>query len=235
MKGLVFASLLMAAPLAAFSTAPAAAQNWNLEVEETATGYRVGDPEAPLQLIEFVSYTCSHCADFERDAEAELRYFYVHEGHAALEVRPFIRNPIDVAATLAAQCGDDSKFFGNHSAILHAQDNWLPIAQEISAAQQARWNSGAVSSRMRAIASDLDFYELMERRGYSMSQLDVCLSDETRARAITDASATNIAEFNVPGTPSFALNGTLLDGVHSWPALQQALSAARSAPVSSAE
>ncbi|MBH5322118.1 DsbA family protein [Aurantiacibacter sediminis] len=214
---------LVAASALAFTAAPGAAQHWNGTVEETAQGFRLGDPDAPLQLIEFVSYTCPHCAHFEEESEAELRYLYIHEGYAALEVRHLIRNIADVAAALVTECGETDQFFVNHRIMMHEQGNWLARARELAPSQQARWNSGTLASRMRAIASDLEFYEMMEPQGYTVAELDRCLSDEARADQIVAASGANAAEFNVQGTPSFVLNGTLLDGVHSWPQLSQVL------------
>ena len=222
---------LLAAPALALAASPAAAQNWNATFAETpAQGHRVGDPEAPLQIIEYVSYTCPHCAHFEQESEAQLRYFYVHEGHAAVEVRHLIRNVIDVAAALVTECGEEDRFFDNHRTMLHRQDDWLAKAQALSPAQQARWQGGSVSSRMRAIASDLDFYEMMDGRGLSRSEIDQCLSNEARARQIAEQSGVNAAEYGVRGTPSFVLEGTLLEGVHSWPQLNAVLAAAREMP-----
>ncbi|MFB0610924.1 DsbA family protein [Aurantiacibacter poecillastricola] len=211
----------------ALPAAPALAQNWNAEIEQTEKGYMLGDPEAPLQLVEFVSYTCPHCAEFESQAEAELRYHYVHEGYAAVEVRHMIRNPIDLAAAMLTECGDPAKFFDNHRAVLATQDEWIARAQGLSEGQRARWQSGPLNSRLKAIASDLEFDELMEQRGLSPSEITACLNDASRAQAIVDLSESNVAEFQVPGTPSFVLNGALLEGVHTWPSLREVLVAER--------
>ena len=220
----ILAAALLAATVAA---APAIAQNWNAGIEQTGQGYRLGNPDAPLQLVEFVSYTCPHCATFESEAEAELRYHYVHEGYAAVEVRHMIRNPVDLAAALLTECGDEAKFFDNHRAVLATQDSWMETAQGLNQAQLQRWQSGTIGSRMRAIAADLGFDDLMESRGLSASQVTACLNDEARAQEIAQLSRTNADEFGVPGTPSFVLNGTLLEGVHAWQPLRQALVAAR--------
>ena len=206
---------------------PAMAQNWNAEIVDTGKGHRIGNPEAPLQLVEFVSYTCPHCAHFEADAEAELRYHYVHEGFAAVEVRHMIRNPVDLAAALLTECGASSRFFDNHKAMLATQNKWLARAQDLTQAQMARWQSGTLTARMRAIASDLEFDDLMESRGYSPSEISACLGDDAQARAIADTAESNVAEYEVPGTPSFVLNDTLLEGVHGWEPLRAALVAAR--------
>ncbi|MWV28495.1 thioredoxin domain-containing protein [Aurantiacibacter rhizosphaerae] len=206
---------------------PALAQNWNAEIVDTGQGYLIGNPEAPLQLVEFISYTCPHCAHFEADSEAELRYHYVHEGFAAVEVRHLIRNPIDLAAALLTECGDPSRFFDNHKAVLSTQEDWLARAQGLTEAQMARWQAGTVPSRMRAIASDLELDDLMEGRGYSASEISACLGNEAHAREIADKSQANAAEYNVPGTPSFVLNGELLDGVYGWEPLREVLVSAR--------
>ena len=37
---------------------------WHAEVERTERGFRIGNPDAEASLIEFISYTCGHCATF---------------------------------------------------------------------------------------------------------------------------------------------------------------------------
>ncbi|GGD47113.1 thioredoxin domain-containing protein [Erythrobacter arachoides] len=222
-------AVAVAMPVAVWAV-PAAAQNWNAQYAQTATGHRVGNPDADIQLIEYVSYTCPHCAQFEQESEAELRYFYVHEGQATVEVRHFIRNIVDIVAAVSAECGGADAFYDNHRMFLNSQDEWMERGRALSAAQQARWGAGDWGSRMRAIASDLDFYEMMEPRGLSRTQLDACLVDQSRAERIVAMSDANAAEFGVQGTPSFVLNGALLDGVHSWQGLREVLVATRETP-----
>lgn len=220
-KVLIAGLLLAAAPLTMV-----AAQNWDATYVASNGGHKVGNPAATTQLITFVSYTCPHCANFETQSDAAMRLAFIQPGRVNLEVRHVIRNPIDMAAALAAECGPESKFWGNHRAILHDQARWLGIASNATPAQQARWATGTVGARMRAIAADLDFHELLAPRGYTVAQLDQCLGNEAEARRIAETAAADTARWSIPGTPSFAINGTLLDGVHSWAALQTRLEAA---------
>ena len=214
---------LAALALAAAPVTMVVAQDWNQTYEQTDRGHRVGNPDAQLHLIEFVSYTCPHCAHFEQESDAALRVHYLHQGLAQVEVRSYLRNPVDLAATLVAQCGAPEDFFGNHRALMLSQERWMAKAQEATEAQMQRWSSGPLASRMRAIGDDLDFHELMEPRGMTRAQVDRCLSDSARSQDIIADHEANSAEWNIPGTPSFAINGTLLDGVHSWDVLQQAM------------
>ena len=82
-----------------------------------------------------------------------------------------------------------------------------------------------VAARRRAIASDLKFYDIMLGRGYDRPALDRCLSDETLARRIAEQSAADSTEWGVRGTPSFAIDGTLLAGTSTWPVLRMQLDA----------
>ncbi|WP_338243902.1 DsbA family protein [Aurantiacibacter hainanensis] len=219
MKRWVIAGLLAAAmPLAV-----AGAQDWNMTYETTERGHRVGNPEADVSLIQFVSYTCPHCASFEVQSEAALRLHYIHQGLATVEVRSVIRNPVDLAASLVAECGDPEDYFGNHRALMMSHPRWMEKARSATEGQMRRWSAGSVASRMRAIGDDLDFHELMEPRGLSRVQVDQCLADEAKALSIAEAAEADNAEFDIPGTPSFAVNGTLVPGVHTWSALKQVL------------
>lgn len=206
--------------------AQSSAPNWNNTVAKTQRGHRVGNPDAPIQLIAFESYSCPACRRFERESEAVLKMNFIHEGRAALEIRTVIHHPIDLAASLAVQCGPVNRFVGNHQAMFRAQEQWLAKATQTSRAQQQRWYSGVLGQRMRAIASDLDFYELMEPRGYSRTELDRCLGDEAKAIALANNAAADGVEFAIPGTPSFAINGSLVANTHTWDGLRPALAAA---------
>lgn len=218
-------SLLLAGLLfAAAPVAMLAAQDWNITFAQTERGNSVGNPEAPAQLVEFVSYTCSHCAHFEEESDAVMRAHFLHQGLVEVEVRSYLRNPVDLAATLVAQCGDPAKFFGNHRALMLGQDTWLEKARNTTEAQQQRWSTGTMAARMRAIGDDLDFHELMAGRGYTVAEVNRCLSDETKAQEIIARHEANTADFAIPGTPSFAVNGRLLDGIHDWGSLQRVLS-----------
>lgn len=219
LAGILPGILLATAPLTAVS-----AQDWGATFTRTEGGHMLGDPDAPTTMILFASYSCSHCASFEQQSDAPLRLAYIQTGQVSMEVRHVIRNPLDLAAILTAECGDESKFWGNHRAILRTQDRWLEVAVNATAAQSARWTAGAIGTRMRAIASDLDFYELMGPRGYSISELDRCLTDRAAITDIVSRFEADNARWNISGTPSFVVNGTLLEGTHTWAALQPQLS-----------
>ena len=204
--------------------------NWSAMVTATEGGHLFGNPQAKTKLIEFMSYICSHCATFAKQGDAAIKMAYVPTGRISYEIRHLIRDPVDLSAALLTHCGDPKKFGGNHEAIMYRFDAWMEKARKTTQAQQSRWQFGTLSARLQAIASDLDFYEIMESRGYTRPQLDKCLSDEAKARAMADTSAADVAKYGLQGTPSFIMNGELLDGTHSWPALEKRLASITQGP-----
>jgi 2-hydroxychromene-2-carboxylate isomerase len=119
---------------------------------------------------------------------------------------------------MMTNCGDPAKFFGSHNMFLRTQDTWIATMGKASDGQKARWTSGALPARMKAIANDFGFYRMMEQRGYGRTELDRCLSDEALARRLS-AQTQNAVNAGVEGTPSFMLDGTLLAGTHDWQSL----------------
>ncbi|MCC6827165.1 MAG: thioredoxin domain-containing protein [Novosphingobium sp.] len=198
----------------------AAHPNWTATIAVTPAGSHVlGNPAAPVKVVEYVSYTCSHCADFQRQSDTAMRLGYVGPGKVSVEVRHFIRDPIDLTVAMLANCGDPKNFFYNHNAFLVSQEGWMQHAQSATAAQKQRWTTGPTPARLRAIAGDFGFYAVLERRGITRTAQDRCLADEAMMRRIV-GQMSNGQDLGVEGTPSFLLNGELLAGTHDWQSLE---------------
>lgn len=216
--------LLLMAPAAALpaSAAPAKPASPVLVVATPQGSHVLGRPDAPLKIVEYVSYTCPHCAAFEKEGTDTIALTVVRSGKGTIEYRPFLRNVIDVAATLLVGCGPPSRFFGNQSAVLRGQDKWLTVPSE---AQQARWRIGDFATRMRAVAQDMKLYALFEQRGYGRADLNRCLANEKLADALAQENRKAIDELKLEGTPSFIVNGEL-QPAHDWATLRPVLAAA---------
>ncbi len=202
---------------------PSAKGNWGAAIAASDGGHLLGNPEAPLKLVEYMSYTCSHCAEFAQQGEGAIKLVYVPTGKVSFEIRHLLRDPVDLTATLLTHCGETRKFAANHAAIILRQDEWFAKARAATQAQRARWQFGTNASRRQAIASDLGFDDIMEKRGYRRADINRCLADETKAESLAETSMRDIETHGLQGTPSFLINGKLLDGVHAWAPLQKAL------------
>ncbi len=220
--------LALAGPqtLARPAATPAHTVNWNGHVTKTADdGYILGNPAAPVHLVAYISYTCPHCAEFEAEAFAPLGLGMIGPGKGSYEIRPFLRNGLDVVAALLAECGPPTKFFGNTQLLLARQRDWLAPIDKLTEAQKARWDAKDFGTRMRAIASDLGLYTIMEQRGYDRAELDRCLADKALADRIAKHTQDASDKEFVNGTPSFLINGVPLAATYDWAALKPQLDA----------
>jgi len=204
-------------------TSAEAKTNWTATVTVADDGtHTLGNPGAKVKLTEFVSYTCPHCASFEKKADAPLRLAYVMPGTVSVRVVHLIRDPVDLTVAVLANCGNTKGFFSRHHAFLATQGKWLTKATKMTEAQKARWTSGELAARLKAVTSDLSFYSTMEQRGTSRAAVDRCLGDEALARKLL-VQREEAKRLGVPGTPSFALDGVLADSIYDWPTLDAAL------------
>lgn len=199
--------------------------NVAVAITQTAEGgYRQSPPQPRVHLVEYVSYTCGHCADYDREASSLLRSTYVGRGSTSVEVRPLVRDAVDLAAATMARCGAPNRFFARHHALMARQAAMLAAAQ----ANAASWPSVPAPQRLARIARDVGVIDAVLPHGVTTAQANACLADQAAIRrtiAIGEASAA----LGIEGTPSFLINGTLQTGVHSWASLRPRLDAALTA------
>lgn len=199
--------------------------NWLAHiVQKPDGGHVVGNPDAPLKLVEYMSYTCPHCAHFEAEGAPALRIGMIASGKGSFEVRHLLRDPIDTAVALLTNCVPANRFFVLHEAFLMNQDHWLAPAYAAPKDQQKRWFEGPLPTRMRAIANDLKLYDFVESRGLSRTDADRCLTNEALAKKIA-AQTADAAAKGVDATPSFGINGVILTGTHDWATLRPQIEA----------
>ncbi len=202
---------------------PETGRNWAARTEVTADGsHSLGNPEAPVKLTEYLSYTCPHCAHFHREADAALRLTLIPKGQIQITVVNLLRNPVDLTVAMLTSCGDPKRFWVRHNAFMGTQETWLPKAQKMSREQQMRWYQGDMTKRMRAVASDFDFYAKVQQWGIDRAQADRCLSDKAMLDKLRQQQA-SAQDLGITGTPSFVLNGQVQD-FHDWATLSKAIS-----------
>lgn len=221
-------SLLLAALAAPFAVAAApAAKDWTAHVVATPAGaYVMGNPAAKAKLVEYISYTCDHCARFTGESAKPLKSGYVAKGATSVEFRHAVRDPVDFAAALLARCGGGKSFFRNSEAILAAQDGWFTAAAAYVKAQGGKPLGASNDEVLRALARESGLKALMGRFGYSAAQLDACLTDKQQQKLVAAMTAEAWERAKIPGTPSFAINGRRVEGPPTWAVLEPALRAA---------
>ncbi len=186
----------------------------------------LGNISAPTKLVEYVSYTCSHCANFSVESAAAMRTRFVTPGNLSLEVRHIIRDPVDMAMAAAANCGAPARFFSRHEALMAEQAAILTRVRALPQATVQSWGQAAPGQRLRRVADDSGVTAWMRRRGFTPLQINQCLSDLSLQQRLVALSQAGTAA-GVTHTPSFAINGRLLPAqeAHDWTTLSAVLAA----------
>ena len=91
---------------------PPAGKAWADVVAATPDGgMRMGNPAAPIKLIEYGSLTCPHCAKLSQEGFGPLVKNYVSTGKVSFEFRSFAIHPQDVPLTVLVRCAPTEAFF----------------------------------------------------------------------------------------------------------------------------
>jgi len=205
-----------------------AGQNWAETAAVTPEGgYVLGNPEAPVRLVEYVSHTCPACAAFSEES-AEPIEEYVASGVVSYEIRNQVHNALDLTLAMLLRCGEPASFhplahqvwanLGEISSTAQANDAALQRATTMEGAQ-----------RYQGIAQAAGLLDFFAERGISRDQAMQCLSDPARADRIVENSTTQSDELGVTGTPTFFLNGSQLD-TNGWQEVEAALQRAGARP-----
>lgn len=201
--------------------APAGTQWIDKAVATPDGGTLVGNPDAPLKLIEYGSLTCPTCARFSTEG-AEPLAEYINSGRVSFELRQFaIHGPIDLMLGRLTKCGPveavvplSDQVWQNFEAIMApVQSN----AQTLEQSMQLPLNQ-----RFVVAAEQLGYLEFFAQRGISEDQARQCLADTAAIEKAAAETQKYSAEYKIQGTPTFQLNGQTVEA-STWAALEPIL------------
>ncbi len=152
---------------------------------ETASDHALGDPAAPITVVEYASVTCGACANWNNNVWYDFRTKYVDTGKVRFVYREFPTAPVDLAMAghLIANCAPEEKFFD----LIHVQ-----------------------FKRQREILSSTDikgeYVRLAKSAGMSEADFEVCMSNEAEIERLNGVISAGV-DAGVTGTPTFFING----------------------------
>ena len=220
------ASLFAVSPGTAQKARVAAPTDWSSRVSQSQVGGHIlGNPAAPQKLVEYMSYTCPHCAAFEQESDPALPDGVIASGKTSLEVRNFVRDPVDMTVALLARCGEPRGFFRRHKGLLSSQRAWMTKAGSLGRDGQAAWYEGDINTRLKRIASDLGLYDELRRHAplATNAQIDACLANKAEQNKVLAMTKFAGETVKIEGTPSFTINGKLQGNVYDWKSLEPLL------------
>jgi protein-disulfide isomerase len=172
----------------------------------TSEDMSMGNPKAPVTVIEYASVSCSHCAAWNKEVWPAFKTKYVDTGKVNYVFREFITAPPQLAAAgfLLARCAGRDKYFGVIDQVFHAQE-------EI-------FRTGDIRTPLVAIAA---------QAGLNEQQFTQCVSDEKALNALNDRVQKYVNQDKITGTPTFLINGKKHEGDTSLAGLDAAIAAAQ--------
>lgn len=202
---------------------PPAGKKWTEVVSETADGgFVMGNPDAPVKVIEFGSFTCPHCRDFSTESSSE-RDAMVETGKLSFEYRAFVRDPIDMSAALLARCGGADPFFALSEQIFINQEDMMQKAQALGNDKYQELVSKPLGERFGAIANSVGLIDFAKQRGISAEKAKQCLADATTIDKLVKQVQADTAKYNIEGTPTLVMNGNVVENAASWQVMRAKL------------
>jgi protein-disulfide isomerase len=198
--------------------------DWTQTVTATETGFRMGNPNAPVRLVEYASITCPHCAEFAHGA-GPLTSQYVKSGQVSWEYRPHMLFPTDPGIFALLQCRGADPFFQLVEQLYADQESWIARIQQYAQANEAALTAMSDPERAAAYVRGGGLDQFFRQRGMPQSQIDSCLADPANVRRVAELTARGTRENGVTGTPTFMINDTKAEGVGTWQQLEPLLRA----------
>jgi len=155
---------------------------------EGMTEMVLGDPDAPVTMVEFASLTCPHCADFAVNRLPDLKKEYIDKGLLKVVFRDYPLDGLALRASMISRCAGPDKYFAYIDAFFHQQSQWLTQTPLDDMKRIARFS------------------------GMSSAEIDQCLADETLQQGIVQMMQDANAKLNVASTPTFLIGDTEFSG-----------------------
>lgn len=147
----------------------------------------LGDPEAPVTIVEYSSFTCPHCATFNQGVFRQIEEEYIDTGEVHYIKREVYFDAYGLWAALVARCDGPERYHGVVEMLYQNQREWAGSS-----------DGGVVAENLRRIG---------RRAGMDNDQLDACLADRDKATALMEVYRANAEEYGIRSTPSFVING----------------------------
>ena len=216
------------APLNVKAVPPPKGGDWSTVVSATPEGgFLMGNPNAKLKLIEYGSLTCPHCREFDEKGVPPLIANYVKTGLVSWEFRNYVRDAFDLTASLVSRCNGEKGFFPLTRAFYKDQDVWVEKIRTTPQDQIEQLQNLPPNQQFVELAKVADFQNWAAARGVPAAKTNQCLADENSVNKLVQMTSDATTQFpQFPGTPTFILNGTMLEKTATWAELEPQLRSA---------
>jgi protein-disulfide isomerase len=161
----------------------------------------LGNPDAPITIVEYASLTCPHCAHFTNEVLPELKKKWIDTGKAKLVLRDYPLDEPALRAAMIARCAPPDRFYAYVDTFFGSQEKWVTAHDYRDALAR-----------------------LVKLGGMSREEFDNCLKNTALENKIVEGRLVASKELDVNSTPTFFINGTKFTGAPTVEEFDKALS-----------
>src|ERR1044072_9394987 len=170
-------------------------------------GFLMGNPNAPVKLLEYASITCPHCAEFSEQGGATLRDRYVRSGQVSWEYRPYMIFPTDPGICMLLRCLGPQAFFRVSEQLYADHANWSGRLQSMPAEQARALETMPPAQQAAALIRATGLDQFFRQRSLPETRMNACLADSNNLQQLGEITRRASADEGVTGTPTFFING----------------------------
>ena len=160
-------------------------------IEITEDDFIIGNSDAPITIIEYASLSCHHCADFHINTLPKIIEEFVDTGKAKIVFRDFPFNYPALLGSMVLRCVPNEFRYQDTDALYQLQSKWIVREKD---------------------QINKELYKIMQSGGMSKEQFNQCIENEEVENRILQGIISAQNEYKIKSTPSFIINGTLLEG-----------------------
>lgn len=149
----------------------------------------MGDANAPVTIVEYMSMTCPHCANFHANTFKDIEKLYIETGKVRFIMREFPFDPRAAAAIMLARCAPEEQFFPMVDMLFQQQSTWA-----------------------RAEDARAALFKLTKLAGFTQETFNSCLTNQQLLDDVTEVRNRGANDFGIQSTPSFIVNGKRYSG-----------------------
>ena len=171
-----------------------------MATEEALKDRILGDPNAPVTILEFASMTCPHCASFHAETLPELKRKYIDTGKVKLILRDFPFDRWALTASMMARCAPADRYHTFVDVLFKYQEQWARAENPLTALKR-----------------------IGQLGGLSPEDFDACLANEELMNGIIQGRLDATEEFDINSTPTFVIGDQVINGAQPFEAFDEVL------------
>lgn len=146
----------------------------------------LGQEDAPIELIEYASFTCPHCASFHKDVFPQIKEKFIEPGHVKFVYREVYFDKFGLWAGMLARCAGPDRYFGIVDLLFERQRDWV---------------------RSTDTETVQELYRIGRMAGMDDATMAECLNDNDHAKALVADFQAKAGADEINATPSFVIDG----------------------------